>query len=60
LARGHDCAVVVDQSQRVAGLKHEGISLEEMVSEMVRDDLRAAEKDQLCIREGYQTFQYYE
>jgi len=36
------------------------ISLEEMVSEMVRDDLRAAEKDQLCLREGYQTFQYYE
>jgi GDPmannose 4,6-dehydratase len=30
------------------------------VSEMVREDLKDAEKDQLCKREGYKTFKYYE
>ena len=36
------------------------ISLEEMVSEMVREDLKDAEKDQLCKREGFRTFDYNE
>lgn len=36
------------------------ISLEEMVSEMVREDLKTAERDQLCMREGYRTLQYHE
>ena len=35
-------------------------TLEQMVQEMVRDDLKAAEKDELCRREGYQIFDYYE
>jgi len=36
------------------------ISFEEMVKEMVVADLRDAEKDQLCRREGYNTFKYHE
>jgi len=35
-------------------------SLEDMVSEMVRGDLRDAEKDELCRREGYKTFSHFE
>lgn len=34
--------------------------LEDMVREMVREDLKSAERDQLCIREGYRTLQYHE
>jgi len=36
------------------------VTLEEMVSEMVREDLKDAEKDELCKREGYKTFDYNE
>ena len=36
------------------------ITLEEMVSEMVREDLKIAERDELCRREGYRTFDYHE
>jgi GDPmannose 4,6-dehydratase len=36
------------------------ISLEEMVAEMVRGDLRIAERDELCRREGFATFDYNE
>ncbi len=36
------------------------IPLEEMVAEMVREDIRTAEKDELCIREGYKVFNYFE
>lgn len=35
-------------------------SLEQMVKEMVADDLREAEKDEMCRREGYRTFDYFE
>ena len=35
-------------------------TLEQMVQEMVKDDLKAAQKDELCRREGYQIFDYYE
>ncbi len=35
-------------------------SFEEMVAEMVREDLKAAEKDQLCQSKGFQTYNYYE
>jgi len=36
------------------------ISLDEMVAEMVRGDLRIAERDELCRREGFETFEYNE
>jgi len=36
------------------------VSFRELVSEMVREDLKEAEKDQLCTREGYKTFKYHE
>lgn len=36
------------------------ISLDEMVSEMVREDLKDAERDQLCRNEGFRTYKYYE
>ncbi|MEW6001774.1 MAG: GDP-mannose 4,6-dehydratase [Nitrospirota bacterium] len=36
------------------------ITFKELVSEMVREDLKEAERDQLCKREGYRTFRYYE
>ena len=36
------------------------ISLGEMVAEMVREDLKIAERDELCRREGFQTFDYNE
>jgi GDPmannose 4,6-dehydratase len=35
-------------------------TLKDMVREMVRLDLREAEKDELCKREGYRIFQYFE
>jgi GDPmannose 4,6-dehydratase len=36
------------------------ITLDEMVAEMVREDLKIAERDELCRREGFQTFDYNE
>jgi len=36
------------------------ITLEQMVAEMVREDLKIAERDELCMREGYRTFDYHE
>jgi GDPmannose 4,6-dehydratase len=36
------------------------ISFEKLVSEMVREDLKIAERDALCKREGYQVFDYHE
>jgi GDPmannose 4,6-dehydratase len=36
------------------------ISLDDMVAEMVREDLKIAERDELCKREGFQTFDYNE
>jgi len=35
-------------------------SFNELVSEMVREDLKAAERDDLCRREGYKTYSYNE
>ncbi len=36
------------------------ISLEDMVAEMVRGDIKLAERDELCRREGFDTFDYNE
>lgn len=36
------------------------VTLEKMVAEMVREDLMLAEKDEMCKREGYKTFDYNE
>jgi len=36
------------------------VTLEEMVGEMVREDLKAAERDALCRREGYRTPDHHE
>ncbi len=36
------------------------ISLDELVAEMVREDLKTAERDELCRREGFKTFDYHE
>jgi GDPmannose 4,6-dehydratase len=36
------------------------IPLHDMVAEMVREDLKIAERDELCRREGYRTFDYNE
>jgi GDPmannose 4,6-dehydratase len=36
------------------------IPLHDMVAEMVREDLKIAERDELCKREGYRTFNYHE
>jgi len=35
-------------------------SFSELVAEMVREDLKGAEKDELCQREGFKTFNYFE
>ena len=35
-------------------------SFEELVAEMVREDLKTAERDELCQREGFKTFNYFE
>jgi GDPmannose 4,6-dehydratase len=35
-------------------------SMESMVAEMVREDLKIAERDELCKREGFRTFDYNE
>ena len=36
------------------------ITLDEMVAEMVREDLKIAERDELCRQEGFKTFNYNE
>ena len=36
------------------------VSFRELVSEMVREDLKDAERDQLCKREGYSVMRYHE
>jgi len=36
------------------------ITLEEMVAEMVREDLSIAQRDELCKKEGFKTFNYHE
>lgn len=36
------------------------ITLEEMVAEMVREDLSIAQRDDLCRKEGFNTFDYHE
>jgi GDPmannose 4,6-dehydratase len=36
------------------------VGFKELVSEMVREDLKEAERDQLCKREGFKTFKYHE
>ncbi len=35
-------------------------SFEALVAEMVREDLKSAEKDDLCRKEGFKTFNYFE
>ena len=35
-------------------------SFKDMVAEMVYEDIRDAEKDELCLSQGYRTFQYFE
>jgi GDPmannose 4,6-dehydratase len=35
-------------------------TLQDLVAEMVREDLKTAEKDALCQQEGYRVFQYHE
>jgi GDPmannose 4,6-dehydratase len=36
------------------------VSFKELVAEMVREDLKAAERDELCRREGFRTFDHHE
>lgn len=36
------------------------VSFNELVSEMVKEDLKQAERDELCRSKGYKTFSYYE
>ncbi len=36
------------------------ISFDEMVGEMVREDIKDAQKDELCRKEGFRTYQYFE
>lgn len=36
------------------------VSFKELVTEMVREDLKEAERDQLCKREGYQVMKHHE
>ena len=36
------------------------ITLDQMVAEMVREDLMLAEKDEMCRREGFKTFDFNE
>ena len=36
------------------------ISFEELVTEMVREDLKSAERDELIKREGYKAIDYHE
>ncbi len=35
-------------------------TLEDMVSEMVREDIKLAKKDEFCIKEGFKVFNYFE
>lgn len=36
------------------------VGFDELVAEMVREDLKAADRDELCRREGYATYTYNE
>ena len=47
------------KAKKVLGWEPE-IGLDEMVAEMVREDLKIAERDELCRREGFKTFDYNE
>jgi GDPmannose 4,6-dehydratase len=47
------------KAQEKLGWKPE-ISLDEMVAEMVREDLKISERDEMCKREGFKTFDYNE
>ena len=47
------------KAKEVLGWEPE-ISLDKMVAEMVREDLKIAERDELCRREGFKTFDYNE
>jgi GDPmannose 4,6-dehydratase len=35
-------------------------SFDELIKMMIKDDLKEAEKDNLCEKEGFQTFHYFE
>lgn len=39
---------------------HARTTFRDLVSEMVREDLKQAERDELCRREGYRTYDYHE
>jgi GDPmannose 4,6-dehydratase len=36
------------------------VTFKELVAEMVREDLKASERDDLCRREGFKTFDFHE
>lgn len=52
-------AELPERGQAKTGLVPE-TTLEQMVREMVHEDHRDAEKDELCKREGDRVFDYYE
>lgn len=47
------------KAKRMLGWEPE-VSFEEMVAEMVREDMKDAEKDELCRREGFRTYDRHE
>jgi GDPmannose 4,6-dehydratase len=47
------------KARKKLGWKPE-VSFKELVAEMVSEDLKEAEKDQLCKREGFKVMRYYE
>jgi GDPmannose 4,6-dehydratase len=47
------------KAQQLLGWKPR-TSFKELVAEMVREDLKVAERDELCRREGFRTFDYHE
>jgi len=57
--RGRDPAGRCDKGTQKARLEAE-ISFKELVAEMVSEDLKEAEKDQLCKREGFKVMRYHE
>ena len=37
-----------------------GTSFEEMIAEMIEADMEESQKDYLCLKEGFQTFNHFE
>ena len=53
-------SVPSDGNDVIKSVTNEQVTFEELVAEMVREDLKAAERDELVKRHGFKAFDYHE